>query len=312
MKDFSSQIKNNLKKPPMNFLKKLLLFSSILLFINSALAQSIDVTLSTNPLLELGTNTQLLRLKGNVKEMQEHKFETNAQGHTTNDSASVSNVYKFDLNGLTKEIEETLRNQQSKKNFFSYTNKGFTSHIDIETTLFSKEKDTTTTDTININITEKDPLFSSVDYKYVQKKNILFKGEDFIEGTPKKTTARKEYFYHFNDYNQIFQIDYQTSDLVVKYNYDANGLIRESLTLKSGMPFSKNIYKYDRNNRLINLSTINSDNNTKHPNQETVISYKLDSNGNAIEKKVKKYLYSPEGIKSFNDGYLYLYNYTYL
>jgi hypothetical protein len=296
----------------MNFLKKSLLFLSMLLFINSALAQSIDVTLSANPLLELGINSQLLRLKGSVKEMQEHKFVTDAQGHTTNDSASVSNVYKFDPNGITIEIEETLRNLQSKKSFFSYTKKGYVSHIDLETNLFSKEKDTTTTDTININVTEKDPVFSAVDYKYVQKKNILFKGEDFIEGIPKKTTARKEYFYHFNDANQIFQIDYQTLDLVVKYNYDANGLIKESLTLKTGMPFFKNIYKYDRNSRLINITTINSDNNTKYPNQETVISYKIDSNGNAIEKKVKNYLYSPEGNKKFTEGYLYLYNYTYL
>lgn len=294
----------------MNFFKKSLLFLSILFFINPALAQSTDVSSTANPLLELGINTQLLRLKGNVKEMQEHKFATDIQGHTTNDSASVSNVYKFDLNGQTKEIEETLRNQQSKKSFFSYTNKGFVSHIDIETTLFSNEKDTT--DANIENTAEKDPIFSTVDYKYVQKKNILFKGEDYIEGMPKKTTARKEYFYHFNDNNQIFQIDYQASDLVIKYNYDANGLIKESLTLKSGMPFSKNIYKYDRNSRLTNLTTINSDNVTKYPNEETVISYKLDSNGNAIEKKVKNYLYSPEGNKKFNEGYLYLYNYTYL
>ncbi|PJJ08709.1 hypothetical protein CLU83_1999 [Flavobacterium sp. 1] len=279
--------------------------------INPVFAQISDESLKTNPMLELfGSNAKTLRLKGNVKEMQEHKFATDVQGHTTNDSASVSNQYKFDSNGITVEIEETLRDLQTKKSFFSYTNKGFVSHIDIETTLLSNEKDTAVVETENT--AEKDPLFSSVDYKYVQKKNILFKGEDFIEGTPKKTTARKEYFYHFNDYNQIFQIDYQTSDLVVKYNYDANGLIKESLTLKSGLPFSKNIYKYDRNNRLINFTTINSDNNTKYPNQETVISYKLDSSGNAIEKKVKNYLYSPEGNKKFNEGYLYLYNYTYL
>jgi hypothetical protein len=151
-----------------------------------------------------------------------------------------------------------------------------------------------------------------VDCKYVQKKNILFKGEDYMAGTPKKVTDRKEYFYHFNDDNQIFQIDYQTSDLVTKYNYDSNGLIKESLTLKSGAPFYKNIYKYDRGNRIINISTINSNNATRYPNEETVITYKLDANGNAIEKKIKNYLYSKEGVKKFNEGYLYLYKYTYL
>lgn len=295
----------------MNFLKKSLLIASLLLLINPLFAQISDEQLKTNPMLELyGSNAKTLSLKGSVKEMQEHKFETDVQGHTTNDSASVSNVYKFDQNGLTKEIEETLKNQQSKKSFFSYTNKGYLSHVDIETTLISSEKDTT--DANVENTADKEPIFTTIDYKYVQKKNILFKGEDNIEGMPKKVTARKEYFYHFNDGNQIFQIDYQASDLVTKYSYDANGLIKESLTLKSGMPFSKNIYKYDRNNRLINLVTINSDNTTKYPNEETVITYKLDSNGNAIEKKVKNYFYSSEGKKKFNDGYLYLYNYTYL
>nr|WP_315252110.1 hypothetical protein [uncultured Flavobacterium sp.] len=294
----------------MNFFKKSLLFLSILFVINPALAQSIDVSLNANPLLELGINTQLLRLKGSVTEMQEHRFTTDSQGHTANDSASVSNVYKFDMNGLTKEIEQTIRNQQSKKSFFSYTNKGYVSHIDIETLLFSSEKDTADT---NIgNEAEKDPIFSTADYKYVQKKNILFKGEDYTENVPQKTTLRKDYFYHFNDNNEIFQIDNQTSDLVIKYNYDANGLIKESLTLKSGKPFFKNIYKYDRNSKLINFTTINSDNTTKYPNEETVISYKLDSYGNVIEKKVKKYFYSTEGIKKFNEGCLYLYNYTYL
>ena len=295
----------------MNTIKNNLFIVSLLLMINPVFAQISNEYLKTNPLLELfGSNAKTLSLKGSVKEMQEHKFETDVQGNTTNDSASVSNQYKFDQNGITKEIEETLRNIQSKKSFFSYTNKGYISHIDVETTLISNKKDTTD---VNIeNTTEKDPIFSTVDYKYVQKKNILFKGEDHIEGSPKKVTARKEYFFHFNDENQIFQIDYQTDDLVTKYNYDANGLIKESLTLKSGMPFSKNIYKYDRNNRLVNLTTINSDNVTKYPNEETVISYKLDSNGNAIEKKVKNYVYSPKGNKEFNEGYLYLYNYTYL
>nr|WP_315151341.1 hypothetical protein [uncultured Flavobacterium sp.] len=295
----------------MNTIKENLFIASLLLLINPLFAQISNEPLKTNPMLELyGTNAKTLSLKGSITEMQEHKFETDIQGHTANDSASVSNIYKFDPNGLTKEIEETLRNQQSKKSFFSYTNKGYVSHIDIETLLFSSEKDTTDT---NIgNETEKDPIFSTLDYKYVQKKNILFKGEDYTVNVPQKKTIRKDYFYHFNVNDQIFQIDSQTSDIVIQYNYDANGLIKESLTLKSGMPFSKNIYKYDRNSRLINLTTINSDNTTKYPNEETVISYKLDSNGNAIEKKVKNYLYSPEGKKKFNEGLLYLYNYTYL
>ena len=294
----------------MIFLKKTLLISSILLFIKPALSQSIDVSLHVNPLLELGINTQLLRLKGNITEMQEHKFAADAQGHTANDSASVSTVYKFDPNGLTKEIEEILKNQQTKKSYFSYTNKGYVSHIDIETVLFFNEKDTVLTD--SVNSIKKEPIFSTADYKYVQKKNILFKGEDYTENIPKKTTVRKDYFYHFNDNNQIFQIDNQTSDLVIKYDYDASGLIKESLILKSGKALSKNIYKYDRNSRLINLTTFNSDNTTKHPNEEIFISYKLDNKGNTIEKKIKNYLYSPEGIKKFNEGYIYLYNYTYL
>jgi hypothetical protein len=293
----------------MIFLKKTLFILSLLFIITPVLSQSADIAIQ-NPLLELGINTQLLRLKGSVQEMQEHKFVTDDKGHTTNDSASVSNQYKFDQNGLTKEIEETIRNIQTKKSFFSYTNKGFVSHIDIETTLLAIEKDTI--DPNNENAVEKDPLFSTVDYKYVQKKNILFKGEDFLEGTPKKITARKEYFYHFNDTNQIFQIDYQTADLVTKYNYDTNGLIKESLTLKSGISFFKNIYKYDRNNRLVNIVTINADNTSKYPNEETVVNYKLDTKGNAIEKKVKKYIYSPKGDKEFLEGFLYLYNYTYL
>jgi len=290
----------------MIFFKKPLVFLSMLLSINCAFAQSVDVSMRANPLLELGVNTQLLRLKGNIKEMQEHKFVTDVQGHTTNDSAFVSNQYKFDQNGLIKEIEEILRNSQTKKSFFSYTNKGFVSHIDVETTLLSSDKDTS-----NTNI-EKDPIFSAVDYKYVQKKNILFKGEDYTAGMPKKVTARNEYFYHFNDNNQIFQIDYQSTNLVTEYNYDANGLIKESLTSKSGAPSYKNIYKYDRNNRLINIATINSDNTKKHPNEETVITYKLDPNGNTIEKKIKIFLYSPKGVKEFSEGYLYLYNYIYL
>jgi hypothetical protein len=308
MKNFVSKY---FKKPPMNTIKKNLFIISLLLMINPVFAQISDESLKTNPMLELfGSNAKTLRLKGSVTEMQEHKFATDAQGYTTNDSASVSYIYKFDPNGLTKEIEETLRDLQTKKSFFSYTNKGFISHIDIETTLFSNEKDTT--DANIENTAEKDPIFSTIDYKYVQKKNILFKGEDHIEGNPKKVTSRKEYFYHFNDDNQVFQIDYQTDDFVTKFNYDANGLIKESLTLKSGIPFSKNIYKYDSNSRLINLTTINSNNTTKYPNEETIVTYKIDLNGNTIEKKVKNYLYSTEGKKKFNEGYLYLYNYTYL
>lgn len=289
----------------MIFLKNTLFIFSFLLIIPAS-AQSIDAALKTNPLLELGINTKILGLKGNIKEMQERKFIIDDQGHTTNYSILLSNQYKFDSNGLTQEIEETISNSQSKKSFFSYTNKGFVSHIDIETTLYSNEKDTTDTNS------EKDPIFSTVDYKYVQKKNILFKGEDSTENNPQKVTTRKEYFYHFNDDNQIFQVDYQTTDVVTKYNYDVNGLIKESLTLKSGAPFYKKMYKYDRNNRLINIVTLNSDNTTKYPNEETVITYKLDSNGNAMEKKVKNYLYSSKGTKELNEGYLFLYNYTYL
>jgi hypothetical protein len=289
----------------MIFLKNTLFIFSFLLTIPAS-AQSIDATLKTNPLLELGINTKILGLKGNIKEMQERKFFIDDQGHTTNYSVLLSNQYKFDSNGLTQEIEETISNSQTKKSFFSYTNKGFVSHIDIESTLYSNEKDTTDTNP------EKDPIFSTVDYKYVQKKNILFKGEDSTENNPQKVITRKEYFYHFNDDNQIFQVDHQNTDLVTKYNYDGNGLIKESLTLKSGVPFYKNIYKYDRNNRLISIVTLNSDNTTRYPNEETVITYKLDSNGNAMEKKVKNYLYSSKGTKEFNEGYLFLYNYTYL
>lgn len=290
----------------MIFLKKPLIISTLLLTIASVSAQNNDLILKTNPLLELGINTKILGLKGNVKEMQEHKFITDDQGHATNDSATVSNLYKFSQNGLTQEIEETIRNLQSKKSFFSYTNKNFVSHIDIETTLLSNEKDSIET------ASEKDPIFSSVDCKYVPKKNILYKGEDYTQSSPKKKTTRKEYFYHFNDGNQIFQVDYQSADIVTQYNYNSNGLIKESLTSKSGVVSYKNNYKYDRNNRLISIVTINSGNSTKYPNEEMIITYKLDSNGNTIEKKIKNFQYSPQGIKEFTEGYLYLYNYTYL
>lgn len=289
----------------MIFLKKPTFIFSLLLCINVALAQSVDVSLKTNPFIELGVNTKVLALKGTITEMQVHQFETDEQGRTKNDSASVSNLYKFNSNGLTKEIEETLRNSETKKSFFSYTNNGYISHIDIETTLLSKENDSTT-------ISEQEPIFSTLDYKYVQKKNILFKGEDFTESKPKKTTTRKDYFYHFNEENQIFQIDNQSTDLVILYNYNPNGFVKESLVSKSGVALYKNIYRYDRNNRLINLTKINSGNTTKTPNEETIITYKLDSTGNQIEKKVKTYLYSPKAPKEFIEGYLYLYNYNYL
>ena len=288
----------------MNFLKKTLFILSISL-VTPLFAQSIDESLKTNPLLELGVNTKILGLKGNVLEMQEHIFVTDALGRTSNDSASVSNQYKFDQNGFTKEIEETVRNVQSKKSFFSYTNKGYISHIDIETTLKQNSNDTTEA------AIEKDPVFSTVDYKYVQKKNILYKGEDFIASTPKKIT-KKEYFYHFNDGNQIFQIDFQTENSMTQYSYDSNGLIKESLTSKSGVASYKNGYKYDRNNRLVTITTINSGNITKSPNEERIISYKVDAKGNITEKKIKSYQYSQEGKKIFVEGYLYLYNYTYL
>ena len=293
----------------MNTIKNLFVIS-LLLLINPVFAQFSDENLTTNPLMELyGTNAKTLALKGNVTQMRIQQFLIDEKGNKSIDTVTFSNLYKFDKNGLTQEFEQNYKDLQSKKNYFSYTNKGYVSHIDIETINFLKDKDTSDTNLINQSLT---PDYSTVDYKYVQKKNILFKGEDFIEGMPKKTTARKEYFYHFNDENQIFQIDYQTLDLAIKYNYDTNGLLKESLTLKSALPFSKNIYKYDRNSRLTNITTINSATITKYPSEETVISYKLDSNGNAIEKKVKNYLYSPEGNKKINEGYLYLYNYTYL
>jgi hypothetical protein len=288
----------------MIFIQKALFILSFSLIITPALAQTVDASLKINPLLELGINTKTLGLKGNVLEMQEHKFATDMQGHTKNDSASVSIQYKFDQNGFTKEIEETIKNKQSKKSFFSYTNKGYNSHIDIETTLVTTQNDSTET--------EKDPFFSTVDYKYVQKKNILYKGEDYVESMPKKKTTKKEYFYHFNDGEQIFQIVDQTSDLITQYNYDSNGLIKESLTSKSGVASYKNNYKYDRNDRLINITSIYSSNKVKSPNEETFITYKLDLKGNIIEKKIKSYKYSSKGDKIFTEGLLYLYNYTYL
>jgi len=293
----------------MNTIKNLFVIS-LLLLINPVFAQFSDETLTTNPLMELyGTNAKTLALKGNVTQMRIQQFLIDEKGNKSIDTVTFSNLYKFDKNGLTQEFEQNYKDLQSKKNYFSYTNKGYVSHIDIETINFLKDKDTSDTNLINQSLT---PDYSTVDYKYVQKKNILFKGEDSTENNPQKVTTRKEYFYHFNDDNQIFQVDYQTTDVVTKYNYDVNGLIKESLTLKSGAPFYKKMYKYDRNNRLINIVTLNSDNTTKYPNEETVITYKLDSNGNAMEKKIKNYLYSSKGTKELNEGYLFLYNYTYL
>jgi len=289
----------------MIFFKKPIITIVTLLYINILLAQSVDILLKTNPLLELGINTKTLALKGNIKEMQEHLFVIDNQEHSTNDSVVVSNVYKFDPNGFTIEIEETINNLQTKNSFFSYTNKGYISHIDIETTPILQDKD-------SIAIKSDTPVFSTVDYKYVPKKNILYKGEDFTEKLPKKTTIRKEYFYHFNDENQIFQINDQNIDVTTLFNYNSNGLLKESLTSKSGITSHKNIYKYDRNNRVVSIITINPDNATKFPNKETTILYKLDPKGNVTEKKVKTYLYSPKGTKKFIEGFLFLYNYTYL
>lgn len=293
----------------MIFLKKPLFILMLILFSTSILAQSIDASLKVNPLLELGINTKILGLQGNVKEMQVYKFATDAQGRTINDSASMNNLYKFDQNGFTQEIKETFSHLLSKKSFFSYTNKGYVSHIDIETTRLSNENDSTAVS----DVSESElPLFSSVDYKYVPKKNILYKGEDYTVNSPQKVTNRKEYFYHFNNQNQIFQIDYQTVDAAIQYNYDFNGLLKESLTSKSGIASYKKSYKYDRNNRLTTIVTINSGNNSKYPDEETIITYKLDSNGNAIEKKVKNFLYTQQGTKKFMEGHKYVYNYTYL
>ena len=74
---------------------------------------------------------------------------------------------------------------------------------------------------------ENETQNSSFFYSRLQictKEKHFIKGEEFTEGSPKKTTIRNEYFYHFNDDNQIFQIDYQTADLATKYNYDSNAL----------------------------------------------------------------------------------------
>lgn len=277
--------------------------------INSASAQISDEILKTNPILELfGSNAKTLDLKGNVAQMHEQQFSINSKGNKT-DSELINNFYKFYPEGSIKEFEQNYKYLQSEKHFFSYTNKGFISHIDIETAHFAKDKDTTNTTLENESPTL---IFSTVDYKYVQKKNILYKGEEVTEGASKKTTIRKEYFYHFNDNNQIVQIDDQSTEISTKYIYDINGLVKETQTLKSGILSNKNIYKYDRNKKLINITTINLEKNSKHQNRELNISYKFDDNGNIIEKKMMTYLYSPKGIKEFFEGYLNLYNYTYL
>lgn len=294
----------------MNTIKKNLFIISLLLLINPVFAQISDESLKTNPLLELyGSNVKTLGLKGNVTQMHEQQFSINAKGNTTGDSELINNFYKFNTEGSTKEFEQNYKYILSKKHFFSYTNKGYISHIDIETINVAKDKDTTET---NLENETQTPAFSSADYKYVQKKNILYKGEEVTESSPKKTTTKKEYFYHFNDDNQIYQIDYQSTNLTTKYIYDSNALVKEINTFKSDILSHKNIYKYDRNNRLINITTINSDNNTKYPNQEIIITYKLDENGNVIEKKMITYLYNNKGTKEFLEGFLNLYNYTYL
>ncbi|MDR6843468.1 hypothetical protein [Flavobacterium granuli] len=260
-------------------------------------------------MLELyGSNAKTLELKGNVTQMHEQQFSINVKGNTTGDTELVNNFYKFHTEGSTKEFEQNYKYILSKKQFFSYTNKGYISHVDIETVNVSKDKDTINT---NLENEAQTPDFSTVDYKYVQKKNILYKGEEITEGTSKKKTTRNEYFYHFNDDNQIVQIDYQSTETTTKYIYDSNALVKEEHTFKSGILSHKNIYKYDRNNRPIDIITINSDNNTKYPNREIIITYKLDENGNVIEKKMNIYLYNSKGIKEFLEGFLNLYNYTY-
>jgi hypothetical protein len=292
----------------MNTIKNLFIISLTLL-INPAFAQISDESLKNNPMLELlGSNAKTLGLKGNVIQMQEQQFTLDAKGNKTDTSSVFSNHYKFDKDGLTKEFEENYTAFQSKKYFFSYTNKGYVSHIDIETTNLPKDQDTSDTNLANQSATT---FFSTVDYKYVKKKNILYKGQENIEGESKKINTRNEYFYHFNDENQIVQIDNQSTDFATKYIYDSNGLIKEVHTLKRDILTYKAFYKYDTNNRIINIATINSDNKTKYPNIETLLNYKLDNKGNVIEKKIISYLYSPNGTKDFLEGNLYQYDYMY-
>ncbi|WP_264564874.1 hypothetical protein [Flavobacterium sp. N3904] len=289
----------------MNNFTKSIFSLCLFLLINPVFSQVNDETSKANPMLELlGSNAKTLGLKGNVKEMQEQKFSLDAKGKKIVDSVLSNNIYKFDKDGLTKEFEQNYSNTQSKKYFFSYTNKGYISHIDIETTDLSKNKDTSDTYLTNQYLAA---VFSTVDYKYVKKKNILYKGEDQTEG---KKNIRNEYFYHFNDDNQIVQIDYQSTDLTTKYIYDSNGLIKEIYSLKSGIITNKAVCKYEKN-ILINILTISTDNKTKLPNNETVINYKFDTKGNITEKKIVSYLYSPNGNKEFLEGNLYQYDYIY-
>ena len=293
----------------MNTIKKKLFIASLLLTINPLFAQISDDYLKANPMLELfGSNVKTLDLKGNVVQMHEQQFSINEKGDKT-DAELVNNFYKFYPEGAAKEFEQNYQYVKSEKHFFSYTNKGYISHIDIEAINTAKDKDTTTTSLKNESPT---PDFSTVDYKYVQKKNILYKGEEVTEGSSKKKTSKNDYFYHFNDEDQIDQIDCQSTDLTTKYIYYENGLVKETQTLKSGILDHKNIYKYNSNNKLISIATINLGNNTKRPNRETSIGYKFDTYGNIIEKKITTFLYSPKGIKEFFEGFLNVYNYTYL
>lgn len=293
----------------MLFKKKNNFIVSLLLLATPLFAQISDVSLKTNPMLELfGSNAKTMDLKGNVVQMHEQLFSINAKGDKT-ETELINNFYKFYPEGSIKEFEQNYEYLFSKKYFFSYTNKGYISHIDIETINLAKDKDTTNT---NLENESSEPVFSVVDYKYVEKKNILYKGEDVSEGSPKKKTTRKEYFYHFNDDNQIVQIDDKSADISTKYIYETDVFIKETQILKSGILSHKNIYKYDRNNRLTNIVTIYSDNKTKYPNKEIAITYKVDNKGNIIEKKTNTFLYTAKGTKEFLEGFLNLYNYTYL
>lgn len=293
--------------------KNLFILSLLLLLINPLFAQISDQSLKSNPALELfGSNPKTLNLKGNVAQMHEQQFSINAKGEKT-ETELINTFYKFSTEGSTKEFEQNYEYLQSEKHFFSYTNKGYISHIDIETLDLTKKKDTlnTTLDSTVVNESPA-PVFSTIDYKYVQKKNILYKGEEIAKASSPKKITRNEYFYQFNDYNQIVFINYQSSAISTKYIYDANGLVKETQTFQSDVLSNKNIYKYDHNNNLIKITTINSDNTTKYPNKEISITYKFDTKGNIIEKKKITYLYSPNGIKEFSEGFLNVYNYTYL
>src|SRR6188768_2876136 len=144
----------------MNTTKKNLFIISLLLMINSVFSQISDESLKTNPLLELfGFNAKTLELKGNVTQMHEQQFSINEKGDKT-DSELINNFYKFYPEGSTKEFEQNYKYLLSKKHFFSYTNKGYISHIDVETINF-KNKDTLANQS-------REPNYTMVDYKYVQ------------------------------------------------------------------------------------------------------------------------------------------------